>query len=257
MSEFKGKVVLLTGAATGLGAETAHQFAEQGSHLVLVDINAEGLQQTADAIRAAGAKVETVTGDVSKAATCATALARAKEKFGRLDILINNAGIDPLSATNVVDTTEQQWDAIMSVNLRAAFLFCKAAIPVMIASGGGAIVNTSSLFGVRAGVQETAYAVSKAALVQLTKCVALDYAGQGIRSNCVCPGMLEDIMGDRKQAMSSTMIAARYKAAESAVPMGRQGRYQEVAQSILFLASSSRAAYITGVALSIDGGSAL
>lgn len=256
MSEFTGKVVLLTGAATGLGAEVARQFAEQSADLILVDINEGRLRQTVDALQKSGRKIEAVVGDVATQATCAAAMACVTGKFGRLDILVNNAGIDPLSATTVTNTTEAQWDAVMAVNVRAGFLFCKAAIPLMKSSGGGAIVNTSSLLGLRAGANETAYAVSKAALTQLTKCIALDYAADNIRSNCVCPGMLEDIMADRKDEMTAAAITARYHAAEAAVPMRRQGRYAEIAQAILFLAST-RAAYITGAALPVDGGSAL
>lgn len=254
MRRFIDRVVVVTGAASGLGAETARQFAAEGARLLLVDLDETRLNRTAERLRADGAEAEVVAGDVAEARTAESAVAAATRAFGRIDILFNNAGIDPLDATDALATTEAQWDAVMAVNVKSAWLFCKAALPVMIAAGGGAIVNTASVAGLGPSREETAYCVSKAALVQLTKCVALDYARHGVRSNCICPGFLESVMSDRRADMSSAMLRERSERAGRVVPLGREGRYEETARAVLFLSSAWDAAYVTGATLVIDGG---
>lgn len=189
---FADKVILITGAASGLGAECAHQFAAGGADLVLVDRDEAGCRELADAL-STSAKVELVIGDVAIRATAEAAVLAARKRFGRLDVLVNNAGIDPLSATTVTETSEAQWDAVMNVNVKAAFLFSRAALPLLLESGRGSIVNVASVSGLTPSPQEAVYSVSKAALVQLTKSIALDYAGLGVRANCICPGFMEAI----------------------------------------------------------------
>lgn len=174
-----------------------------------------------------------------------------------VDVLFNNVGIDPLTATTVEHTTEAQWDAVMAVNVKSAFLFCRATVPLMAARGKGAVISTSSIAGLKPLGDEVAYAVSKAALIQLTKSIAVEYAKQGVRANCICPGFLEAVMVDRAAEMTPGALAARAAMAERIVPMGRQGRYSEIAAAVLFLADPVAAAYITGVALPIDGGQLL
>jgi NAD(P)-dependent dehydrogenase (short-subunit alcohol dehydrogenase family) len=251
---FVGQTVLVTGAASGLGAETAAQFAAEGARLVLVDIDASALGAQAAWLRDRGADVESVAGDASRDDVARSAVEAARRTFGAVDILFNNAGIDPLSARRVTLTTEEQWDRVMAVNVRSAFLFSRAVLPAMVERGRGVIVNTASIAGLKPGPDETVYNVSKAALVQLTRSMALDYAADGIRVNCICPGFLEAVMTDRRQDLSPDELDGRSARASALVPLGREGRYAEIARSVLFLADPKEASYITGASLVVDGG---
>jgi NAD(P)-dependent dehydrogenase (short-subunit alcohol dehydrogenase family) len=249
---FSGQSVLITGAATGLGAEAARQFAAEGARLTLVDLNAEGLAHLRAELKGKG--IETLSGDVAEAAVADAAVTRAEEAHGRIDHLFCNAGIDPLTATTVVGTTEAQWDAVMAVNVKSAFLFARRAIPGMAGRGGGSIVFTASIAALKAGAGEAAYNVSKAALVQLARSIAIDHARDGIRCNAICPGYLESVMADRKAEMTPEMLAARSAAASAAVPLGREASYAEVARAVLFLSDPATGGYMTGTALTVDGG---
>jgi NAD(P)-dependent dehydrogenase (short-subunit alcohol dehydrogenase family) len=251
---FEGKVVVATGAATGLGRAAVEMFAAEGASLVLVDLNENGLKATADSLSTGGARVQIVVGDVSSPNISRDAVRLATEKFGRLDVLFNNAAIDPWSATSLEETPEDLWSQVIDVNLKSAYMFTRAAIPEMRRGGGGSIVNTASTAGIKASPRESVYGISKAALVQLTKSVARDHAAEGIRSNCICPGFLEAVMGDRSKDMSEQLLAKRRERAAGLVPMGREGRYDEVAKAVLFLADPIESSYITGAALVIDGG---
>ncbi len=244
---FSGKAALITGGASGLGLEVARQLRAEGASLVLVDWDERSLE-----LAAAEVGARHVRGDVSQAATAAEAVRLAREAFGRLDVLFNNAGIDPLRARSVLETEESDWDRVMDVNVKSAYLFSRAAVPLMREGGGGAIVNTASIAGLKAAGDEAAYSVSKAAMVSLTQSLALDLAPD-IRANCVCPGFMEKVMTDRRRELTSEQEAARYAYADAHVPMGRQGSYQEVARCVLFLASGD-ASYVTGAALVVDGG---
>lgn len=251
IGRFQDRVVIVTGAASGLGAECARQFSAGDARLVLVDVNADAVIAIADALPG---RAVAVAGDVSLATTAAAATTAALDAFGRIDILVSNAGIDPLAATSVTGTTELQWDAVMAINVKATFLLAQAMLPVMAAGGGGAIVATGSIASLKPSAQETAYSVSKAALLQLVRCIAVDYADQNIRANCICPGYMEAVMVDRRAELSSDRLAARSSGAAASVPLGREGRYTEIARSVLFLADSADAGYITGAELVIDGG---
>ena len=198
--------------------------------------------------------MESVAGSVADASVAARAVQAAVTRFGRLDVLFANAGIDPLSARSVTETTEEQWDAVMAVNVKGAFLFAREAIPAMEGQGGGAIVFTASIAGLKPSGEETAYNVSKAALVSLTRSIALDYAGRGIRANCICPGFLESVMNDRRADLSPERLAERSARAARLVPLGREGRYGEIARSVLFLADAAESSYVTGATLTVDGG---
>ncbi len=244
---FSGKVALITGGASGLGLEVARQLRAEGASLELVDWDERSLE-----LAAAEVGARHVRGDVSLGATAAEAVRLAREAFGRLDVLFNNAGIDPLRARSVLETEESDWDRVMDVNVKSAYLFSRAAVPLMREGGGGAIVNTASTAGLKAAGDEAAYSVSKAAMVSLTQSLALDLAPD-IRANCVCPGFMEKVMTDRRRELTSEQEAARYAYADAHVPMGRQGSYQEVARCVLFLASGD-ASYVTGAALVVDGG---
>lgn len=251
---FEGKTAVITGAASGLGLTTARMFAEEGATLVLVDLNGDALNTAVRSLCATGALAEALAGDVSDPAIAKAAIALAEERFGRLDVLFNNAAIDPWDATSLEETPEALWDKVIDVNLKSAYMFTRAAIPAMRKAGGGAIINTASTAGLKASPRESVYGISKAALVQLTKSVARDHAREGIRSNCICPGFLESVMTDRREDMSSELLAKRRERAGGLVPMGREGQYEEVARSVLFLADAREASYITGAAIVIDGG---
>lgn len=245
---FGGKAALVTGGASGLGLAVARQLHAEGASLVLVDWDVAAVGAAAkelDAVR--------LPGDVSQAGTASAAVEMARSTFGRLDILFNNAGIDPLRARSVMETEEADWDRILDVNVKSAYLFAKAAIPLMCEGGGGAIVNTASIAGLKAAGDEAAYSVSKAAMVSLTQSLAIDFARDRIRVNCVCPGFMEMVMTDRRRDLSAEEVAARYAYADAHVPLGRQGTYEEVARCVAFLASDD-ASYVTGAALVVDGG---
>jgi len=252
---FQDRVALITGGASGLGLEVARQLTAEGAKVVLVDWDERSLE-----LAAADVGARHVRGDVSLAPTAAAAVQLTREAFGRLDVLFNNAGIDPLRARSVVETEEADWDQVMDVNVKSAYLFSRAAVPLMREGGGGgggrkggAIVNTASIAGLRAAGDEAAYSVSKAAIVSLTQSLARDLAADNIRANCVCPGFMEKVMTDRRRELTSEQEAARYAYADAHVPLGRQGTYAEVARCVLFLASDE-ASYVTGAALVVDGG---
>jgi NAD(P)-dependent dehydrogenase (short-subunit alcohol dehydrogenase family) len=253
LSRFDRAVVLITGAASGLGLAVARQVTAEGARVVLVDWDADALDAAGAALAATGAAVRIQAGDASEESTASAAVGQARAEFGRLDVLFNNAGIDPLRARSVTDTAVGDWDRILDVNVRSAFLMSRAAIPLMREGGGGAIVNTASIAGLKPAGDEAAYSVSKAAMVSLTQTLAIDYAADGIRANCVCPGYMEMVMTDRRRDLTEEQQKARAAGASARVPLGRQGSYEEVARAVLFLASSD-ASYVTGAALVVDGG---
>jgi NAD(P)-dependent dehydrogenase (short-subunit alcohol dehydrogenase family) len=253
VSRMQGMVAVVTGGASGLGLEVARLFAARGVKLVLVDWDASLLEAAVAGLNQEGADAVGVSGDVSLERTAAGAIAEAMARHGRLDILCNNAGIDPVRVTNILQTSPADWDRMMAVNVRGAYLFSQAAIPHMAAGGGGTIVNTASIAGLHATREETAYSVSKHALVGLTRCVAVDFAAQGIRCNCVCPGGMEMPMLDRRGEMSDDEVRERNERIAAASPNGRLPLYAEVAQSVLFLAGPD-SAQVNGVSLIVDGG---
>jgi len=251
--KLEGKVALITGGASGLGLEVARQMAVDGARLVLVDWDEAALESAAAKVAHAGAEVRSLQGDVSDPATATAAIELVRSAFGRLDILFNNAGIDSLRARSVIETEVSDWDRILDVNVGSAYLMARAAVPLMRAGGGGSIVNTASIAGIKPAGDEAAYSVSKAAMVSLTGSLAIDFAGDGIRANCVCPGFMEMVMTDRRRDLTEDQQTARAEGAAARVPLGRQGTYEEVAKAVLFLAGPD-ASYITGAALVVDGG---
>jgi len=248
VTRFAGAVALITGGASGLGLAVARLLATEGASLVLVDWDSAPLAAAADTLGA-----QRLLGDASESDTAAAAVELARSAYGRLDVLFNNAGIDPLRARSVLETQEEDWDRIIDVNVRSAYVFSRAAIPLMREGGGGAIVNTASIAGLKPAGDEAAYSVSKAAIVSLTGSLALDFAADGIRANCVCPGFMEMVMTDRRRDLTEEQQAARAAGAAARVPLGRQGTYEEVARTVAFLASTD-ASYVTGAALVVDGG---
>ncbi|HEV2030448.1 MAG TPA: SDR family NAD(P)-dependent oxidoreductase [Candidatus Dormibacteraeota bacterium] len=253
MTLLQEKVAVITGGASGLGLAVARQMGAAGARLVLVDWDQATLEAATAEIAQSGAEVRSLRGDVSEEATATATMDLVRSVFGRLDILFNNAGIDPLRARSVIETEVADWDRVLDVNVKSAYLMSRAAIPLMREGGGGSIVNTASVAGLKPGADETAYSVSKAAMVSLTQALALDFAAEGIRANCVCPGFMEMVMADRRRDLTEEQQAARAAGAAARVPLGRQGTYEEVAKAVLFLAGPD-ASYITGAALVVDGG---
>ncbi len=244
-----GKVALVTGGASGIGKATALLFGREGAAVVVHDRKDEG-EVTARAIVTAGGRATFVQGDVTRAADAEAAVERALAEFGGLHILVNNAGI--IRRASVVDTTEEEWDRVMAVNVKSVFLFSKAAIPIMARAGGGAIVNTASGWGLDGGRDAASYCASKAAVVNLTRAMALDHADQHIRVNCVCPGDTDTPML-REEARQLGQDVKGFLAQSAKRPMGRMGRPEEIAKVILFLASDA-SSFVTGTAVVADGG---
>ena len=253
MTRFQDRVALITGGASGLGLAVARQISGEGASVILVDWDGAALEAAKAAVAESGAKVRSLRGDVSEESTANAAVGLARSEFGRLDVLFNNAGIDPLRARSVIETELEDWDRVLGVNVRSAYLMSRAAIPLMREGGGGSIVNTASIAGLKPAADEAAYSVSKAAMVSLTGTLALDFAADGIRANCVCPGFMEMVMTDRRRDLTEEQQTARAAGAAGRVPLGRQGTYEEVAKAVLFLAGPD-ASYITGAALVVDGG---
>ena len=245
----KGKVALVTGGASGIGRATAILLAREGAAVMVHDLKEEG-QATAEAILAAGGRASFVRGDVTRAADCQAAVQKAVTDFGGLHVLVNNAGI--IRRASVVDTTEEEWDRVMAVNVKSVFLFSRAAIPIMARGGGGVIVNTASGWGLDGGRDAASYCASKAAVVNLTRAMAIDHADQNIRVNCVCPGDTDTAML-REEARQLGQDVGQFLARSAQRPLGRMGRPEEIAQAILFLASDA-SSYVTGTALVVDGG---
>ncbi|MBA1344900.1 SDR family NAD(P)-dependent oxidoreductase [Rhizobium sp. WYCCWR 11146] len=248
---FSGKTVLVTGVASGLGRAVAQALANEGARLVLVDRAKDQLENLVLLLRGEGADVVELVGDVSQEETSQQAVELARSRFSSLDILINNAGINPTGTISQTDPA--MWQQALDINLKSAYLFCREAIPHMVEAGKGVIVNTASIAGQRASTAEAVYGVSKAGLIMLTRTIARDYGAKGIRANAICPGVLESVMADRLTRMSAEQVAARDQRFAPTVPLGRLGTYEEIAKATLFLASED-ASYVNGAQLTVDGG---
>lgn len=247
--ELKDRVAVVTGAASGIGKATAQLLASDGARLILVDLDGAGLSQTIDSLKALDANCVACMGDVSEEDTARRATAEALEQFGALDLLVNNAGIAFMGT--VLDTKPEDWDRVLAVNLRSVYVFSRAAIPEMRRRRHGVIVNVASEAGLVGFSSYAAYSASKAAVVNLTRSMALDHARDGIRVNCVCPGSIETPLLKRYYDAQADPRAAR-SLDELDHPLGI-GSPEDVANAILFLASN-RARYVTGHAFAIDGG---
>ncbi len=245
---FNDKSVLVTGAAGGIGRASAVAFAAEGARLVLADLKAEMLQETAQLCRDRGASVHALALDVADEAAPDTLVRAAIEHHGCLDVAFNNAGIVG-DNVDVADYPDATWDRVMNVNVRAVFRAMKAQIRAMRAQGGGgAIVNTASVASSHAMKLGSGYVAAKHALLGLTRAAALDVVGDGIRVNAVCPGIIDTPLMEHGKKVPGLI-----EALQSAVPMGRMGRAEEVARLVLFLASDE-ASYMVGQGLLVDGG---
>jgi len=243
---FGGRVVLITGGSRGVGRATADAFHREGAHVALA---ARDVRRGQDAAAALGDAVF-LPADVRSARDCARAVTDTLDRFGRLDVLVNNAGV--IYRNRTIDRlTEDEWDETFDVNVKGAFLMSRAALPAL-RDARGTIVIVASYAGLVGFAGAAAYAASKAALVNLTRSLALDHAGEGLRVNCVCPGSVDtDMIHAAWNALPDPAAAARAWAAKH--PLGRIATADEVAAAILFLASDD-ARFITGVALPVDGG---
>ena len=245
----RGKSALITGAAAGIGRATAELFAREGARLVLADINTDGLSALRDSLADVTGDVALVTADVSKPADARRMIDVAIERYGRLDIAVANAGIIPLAS--IVEATPEGWDEVMSIDGRGMFLTCKYAIEQMITTGGGSIICLSSISGMAGQSRQSTYGPAKFVASGLTKHLAIEWAGNGIRVNAVAPGTINT---ERVQQLPNEPGGPEYlEAVKAAHPMGRLGEPSEVAKAILFLASDE-ASFITGAILPVDGG---
>lgn len=245
---FSGQVALVTGAAAGIGRATALAFAEQGLKVVAVDLDADGGEGTAELIRQAGGDALFLQCDVTRDAEVQQMMTRAVEAYGRVDYAFNNAGIE-IEKGRLAEGSEAEFDAIMGVNVKGVWLCMKYQLPVMLAQGGGAIVNTASVAGLGAAPKMSIYAASKHAVIGLTKSAAIEYAKKQIRVNAVCPAVIDTDMFRR--AHEADPRKAEFAATMH--PVGRIGKVEEIAAAVLYLCSDG-AAFTTGHSLAVDGG---
>lgn len=245
---FRGKVALVTGGASGIGKATALAFAREGAQVVVADWMAEPGEATAAEIRAAGGQATFVKVDVSKAADVEKMVRDAVSRYGRIDCAFNNAGIEG-EMTPFSETTEENWNRVIDINLKGVFLCMKYEIPVMLAQGGGVIVNTASVAGLVGFANLVPYVASKHGVTGVTKSAALEYGKQNIRVNAVCPGVIRTPMVERILTENPEMEAGL----TAGEPIGRLGLPEEIASAVLFLCSDA-ASFVTGQAIAVDGG---
>lgn len=253
--ELKGQIAIVTGGGRGIGRAVALALAREGADIVIAELDQAGAKRTAEEVGALGRRSLATTTDVTSGADLRAMVDRAKAEFGRIDILINNAGIYRAAAT--LDVTEDHWDAIMNINAKAVFFATQAVLPTMMAQKSGAIVNLASMAGKIGSTTNLPYNASKAAVVSMTKSLALAHAGDGIRVNCVCPGFVETDMWtvvSRDQGKLLGMTPEEFtRRRVASVPLGRMEKPEDVAHVVAFLAGP-RSGYMTGQALSVDGG---
>jgi NAD(P)-dependent dehydrogenase (short-subunit alcohol dehydrogenase family) len=241
-----GKVALITGGGSGMGKVAAELFATEGASVVLTDVNDEAGRATATTI---GDAAMYVRADVSDDGDARDMVAATLERFGRLDVLYNNAGIMPLDDGSITDADGGTWDAVFGVNVKGVAFGCKYGIPAMLATGGGSIINVASFVAwMGAATSQTAYTASKGAVLAMTREIAVEYARVGIRCNALCPGPIETPL---LLALLSDEEKKRRRFVH--IPMGRLGRAEELAKAALFLASDD-ASFMTGASLIVDGG---
>jgi len=245
-----GRVAVVTGAATGIGRASAVLFARAGARVALADVRPDELATTAAEVRAAGGEVTTIAADLGRPQDCAAVVEAAVRAFGRLDVLLNNAGVGTMVVGGTVESIAlERWDLALDVNVRAIYLVSRAAVPHM-RGRGGAIVNISSVSAFRGSVERPshAYAASKGAVLALTRAMAASYGRDGIRVNAICPGVI-------RTRLTADIVDGAERAARQGrgIPLGRVGEPEDIARCALFLASDD-AGFVSGAALVADGG---
>lgn len=250
MRRFAGKKVFISGGATGIGKATAVLFAEQGAVVTIFDRDIENGEKCLQKILNSGGRGIFTSGNLIYPEEVEKAVEQSWHTFGGIDILINNAGVE--SPYSVHEMPVEEWDRVLAINLRGMYLMAKAVIPIMKKSGGGAIVNTASISGLLGWPLSAAYCASKGGVIQLTKQMAVDYAQDNIRVNCIAPGTTLTPLIERIFQQESDPEEAKRQIAQKH-PLGRFAQPEEIAQAILFLASDD-ASFITGAVLPVDGG---
>jgi NAD(P)-dependent dehydrogenase (short-subunit alcohol dehydrogenase family) len=261
MDRLKGKVAMVVGAGSigpgwGNGKATAVSFAREGARLFCVDRNAAAADETVGIITGEGGKATAFTADVSKAADVEAMVAACMKAYGRIDVLDNNVGIAEVGS--VVDVPEAEWDRVFAVNLKSAYLSMKHVIPVMVKQGGGSIINISSIASIRhVGISYVSYNASKAAMNQMTRSTAVEFASKHVRVNAILPGLMKTPMVEHSAGLAQSYaggdVQAMWRARDAQVPMGHMGDGWDVANAALFLASDE-SRYVTGIELVVDGG---
>ncbi|MET3920977.1 SDR family oxidoreductase [Arthrobacter sp. UYEF20] len=246
----QNKKALITGGGSGIGRATALAMAAEGADVAVVDINLAAAQAVAKEVEALGVKALGIAGDVADEASVQAAVAEAASAFGTISVLFNNAGI--IRRANVIDTTTAEWDQVMGVNVRGVFLMCKSVVPLMIANGGGSIINTGSGWGLKGGGDALSYCASKAAVVNMTRALAIDHGKDGVRVNSVNPGDTNTPML-REEARQLSQEEASFLTEANDRPLQRMGTPEEIAEAVVWLASDA-SSYVTGSALVVDGG---
>jgi NAD(P)-dependent dehydrogenase (short-subunit alcohol dehydrogenase family) len=250
VTRLAGSAALITGGGTGMGRAIALAFAREGAKVAVAARRVEKLQEVVREIEASGGEGMAVDCDVTRGADAERAVRQVAERFGQLNILVNNAGV--LSVSTVEGIAEEEWDRLMAANLKGPYLMSRAALPEFRKAGGGAIVNIGSILGLVAMKNRAAYCASKGGVTMLTKAMALDHAHEGVRVNCICPSIVETELVRGLFDASPEGEAAR-RARIAGIPLGRIGQPEDVAEMAVYLASKE-SSWVTGVAFPLDGG---
>ena len=254
MSEYQGKSVIVTGGALGIGGGVSRGFAAQGASITVMDMNDDAGAETVADITSAGGTAQYVSADAGTTAGCRTTVDAAVDAYGRVDVLINNVGIQPPdSYVDAVDLPEETWDRIIAVNLKSRFIMAKLCIPHMRAGGGGVIISVASVQGLLSMPFVSAYAASKGGDLSLTRQMSIDFAKDNIRVFSINPGTINTPMVWNALEGTGEDVEAGLRDSAKSHPIGRIGEPSDIAEAMLFLASN-RASFITGSYLNVDGG---
>jgi len=250
--EVKDKIVIVTGAGSGIGAATAQYFANHGAQVIVSDYKEEKAQKTVDTIANNGGKATVIKANVTNFEEVENLVENTVKQFGRIDVIVNNAGIGPRQMSKTADYTLNDWDNVIAVNQTGVFYCMKLALQQMVKQGHGNIVNIASLAGLKASPNNLSYSASKFAVVGMTKSAAMEYASKNIRINAVCPGYTESALLDKLLSARPDMDDILKKT----IPMKRYGQADEIAEAVAWLASDSTK-FITGQTITLDGGTSL